>query len=107
MSEEQALAHARVLITKNRVFLFMKGSPNFPQCGFSGQAVGLLRQAGAEFAHFDILSDPDMRSAVKVLGSWPTFPQLYVDGELVGGSDILSEMAASGELSSLLDPGTP
>lgn len=104
MSEEQAMAQARELIQKNRVFLFMKGSPNFPQCGFSGRAVGLLRQAGADFGHFDILADPDMRAAVKVLGSWPTFPQLYVDGELVGGSDILAEMAASGELASLLGP---
>lgn len=102
MLEEQALAQARQLIQKNRVFLFMKGSPNFPQCGFSARVVDLLRQAGAEFSHFDILSDPDMRAAVKVLGAWPTFPQLYVDGELVGGSDIISEMAASGELAPLL-----
>lgn len=78
--------------------LFMKGTPDFPQCGFSAQAVQVLRAAGVEFAHVNILEDPELREALKRHANWPTYPQFYVRGELMGGSDILLEMYRSGEL---------
>ncbi|MDN5864943.1 MAG: Grx4 family monothiol glutaredoxin [Gammaproteobacteria bacterium] len=84
------------------VALFMKGTPDFPQCGFSAQSVQVLRAVGAEFAHVNILEDPEMRQAMKEYSNWPTFPQLYVHGELLGGSDILLEMYRSGELAEKL-----
>jgi len=88
------------------VVLFMKGTPDFPQCGFSAQSVQVLRAVGADFAHVNILEDPEMRQAMKTYSNWPTFPQLYVDGELVGGSDILLEMYRSGELAEKLPTKT-
>jgi monothiol glutaredoxin len=84
------------------VLLFMKGSPDFPQCGFSAQAVAVLRACGTNFDSFNILEDPELREGLKVYSNWPTFPQLYVKGELVGGSDILVEMYQSGELQPIL-----
>lgn len=84
------------------VLLFMKGSPDFPQCGFSAQAVAVLRACGAEFDSFNILEDPEIREGLKAYSNWPTFPQLYVKGELIGGSDILVEMYHSGELQPIL-----
>ncbi len=86
----------------HQVLLFMKGSPDFPQCGFSAQAVAVLRACGTNFASFNILEDPELREALKVHSNWPTFPQLYVKGELIGGSDILVEMYQSGELQPVL-----
>ncbi len=86
----------------HQVLLFMKGSPDFPQCGFSAQAVAVLRACGTSFASFNILEDPELREALKVHSNWPTFPQLYVKGELIGGSDILVEMYQSGELQPVL-----
>lgn len=80
------------------VVLFMKGTPDFPQCGFSAQAVQILRASGVEFAHVNILEDPELRQALKLRSNWPTYPQVYVKAELVGGSDILLEMHRSGEL---------
>lgn len=100
----EACRHAEELARSRRVFLFMKGSPDFPQCGFSARSVALLRQAGAEFGHCDVLSDELARQGAKELGAWPTFPQLYVDGELLGGSDILGEMAAAGSLAAAVTP---
>lgn len=91
------------LLTGNRVFLFMKGSPQFPQCGFSARAVAILRECGAEFGSFDVLEDDTVREGIKEYGSWPTIPQLYIDKELVGGSDIMMEMYQSGELKELLE----
>jgi len=85
-----------------KVFLYMKGTPDFPQCGFSARVVQILQHLGAEFGSCDILVDPEKRDAVKVYGKWPTIPQLYIDGELVGGCDITTEMFQSGELQSLL-----
>jgi len=85
-----------------KVFLYMKGTPDFPQCGFSARVVQILHHLGAEFGSSDILVDPEKREAVKVYGKWPTIPQLYIDGELVGGCDITTEMFQSGELQSLL-----
>ncbi len=90
------------LLADNRVVLFMKGEPEAPQCGFSSQAVGTLRDLDVAFAHVDVLSDPAIREGIKLYGDWPTIPQLYIDGELVGGSDIIVQMAASGELQQAL-----
>ena len=85
------------------VLLYMKGSPDFPQCGFSGQAVAALRALGSEFAHVNIFEDPELREALKTYSNWPTYPQLYVKGELVGGCDIVLEMYHTGELKKLLE----
>ena len=84
------------------VVLFMKGTPDFPQCGFSAQTVAALKQCGAQFRHVNIFEDPELRDALKKFSNWPTFPQLYVNGELVGGCDIVVEMYKSGELKQLL-----
>jgi monothiol glutaredoxin len=92
------------LIGSKRVFLFMKGSPDAPECGFSMRAVSILRAMNTEFGTFDILRDADLRQAIKEYANWPTFPQLYVDGQLVGGSDIMMEMWEQGELEKLVAP---
>ena len=84
------------------VVLFMKGTPDFPQCGFSAQTVAALRAVGAEFSYVNIFEEPEMREALKRLSNWPPYPQLYVKGELVGGCDIALEMYKSGELKKLL-----
>ena len=89
-------------INSGKVVLFMKGSKNFPQCGFSAQVVQILKQAGAEFRDINILADPELRQGLKEHSNWPTFPQLYVDGKLVGGCDIVTSLHESGELESLL-----
>ena len=85
------------------VLLYMKGTPDFPQCGFSAQTVALLRDVGAQFAYVNIFEDPEIREGLKVYSNWPTFPQLYVNGELIGGCDIAMEMHASGELKELIE----
>ena len=85
------------------VVLFMKGTPDFPQCGFSAQTVSALRNLGAEFRHVNIFDDPELREALKRHSNWPTYPQLYVKGELVGGCDIALEMYRNGELRQLLE----
>lgn len=90
------------LISSKKVFLFMKGSPDYPQCGFSMRAASILKAMGVEYGSFDILSDPEIRQGVKDFSNWPTFPQLYVDGQLVGGSDIMMEMWEQGELEKLV-----
>ena len=84
------------------VVLYMKGTPDFPQCGFSAQTVSALRACQAQFAHVNIFEDPEVREALKTYSNWPTFPQLYVNGELLGGCDITIEMYKSGELKQLL-----
>ena len=89
-------------IGSNRIMLFMKGNPSMPQCGFSAAVVGILKDVGVQFGSFNILADQDMREGLKEYSSWPTFPQLYVDGQLVGGCDIVREMHAKGELAPLL-----
>ena len=83
--------------------LFMKGTPDFPQCGFSAQTVTVLRHLGAEFHAVNIFDDPELREALKRHSNWPTYPQLYVKGELIGGCDIALEMYRSGELKQLLE----
>ena len=85
------------------VVLFMKGTPDFPQCGFSAQTVTALRHLGAEFRHVNIFDDPELREALKRYSNWPTYPQLYVKGELIGGCDIALGMYRSGELKQLLE----
>ncbi|HSG58278.1 MAG TPA: Grx4 family monothiol glutaredoxin [Woeseiaceae bacterium] len=85
------------------VLLYMKGTPDFPQCGFSGQAVAALKAVGKPFAYFNIFEDEEIRQGLKEYSNWPTFPQLYVKGELIGGSDIIVEMYHSGELKDLLE----
>ena len=85
------------------VLLFMKGTPDFPQCGFSGQTVAALNAVGKPFAFVNIFEDEEVRQGLKTYSNWPTFPQLYVKGELIGGSDIVIEMYHSGELAELLN----
>jgi monothiol glutaredoxin len=96
-------------VTDNSVVLFMKGTAQFPQCGFSGRAIQLLKQSGAKnLVTVNVLEDDEVRQAIKDFANWPTIPQLYVKGQFVGGSDILTEMYQSGELESLLkDAGAP
>ena len=92
-------------ISNNRVLLYMKGSPNQPQCGFSARAVQALASVGERFAYVDILSNPEIRSNLPIYANWPTFPQLWVDGELIGGCDIIAEMETSGELAEIIKSG--
>jgi monothiol glutaredoxin len=108
MSLDPALrSRIDALLTSNRVVLFMKGEPGAPQCGFSSRAVRALADTGVDYAHVDVLSDPEIREGIKVYGQWPTIPQLYIQGELVGGSDIIEQMARSGELHSALGVPAP
>lgn len=90
------------ILGSSKVVLFMKGNASFPQCGFSARAVALLKECGTEFKTVDILEDENLRQGIKDYGNWPTIPQLYVNKELVGGSDILMEMFEAGELQELL-----
>jgi monothiol glutaredoxin len=85
------------------ILLYMKGTPDFPQCGFSGQTVAALNAIGQPYAFFNIFEDEEIRQGLKAYSNWPTFPQLYVKGELIGGSDIVVEMYQSGELKKLLE----
>ncbi|HEY9121339.1 MAG TPA: Grx4 family monothiol glutaredoxin [Marinobacter sp.] len=90
-------------IEGNPVILYMKGTPQFPQCGFSARAVEVMTSVGKPFAYVNILEAPEIRASLPQYGNWPTFPQLWVKGELVGGSDILLEMHRSGQLASLVE----
>lgn len=95
--------HIQQTVSENPVVLYMKGSAQFPQCGFSSRAVQLLKACGVKkFLTVDVLADPDVRQGIKEFANWPTIPQLYVKGEFIGGSDILAEMYESGELQTLL-----
>ncbi len=84
------------------IVLYMKGNPQFPQCGFSGRAVQILQACGAEFAAVDVLADPEIRNGIKQYANWPTIPQLYIKGQLIGGSDIMQELYQKGELQKLV-----
>ena len=103
----QEKIHAQV--NANAVVLYMKGTPQFPQCGFSGATVQMLQACGLrDFVAVDVLADPDIRAGIKAYANWPTIPQLYVNGELVGGADIVRELYESGELQPLVNPaGAP
>ncbi len=108
MSLDPALrARIETLLATNPVVLFMKGNPNAPQCGFSSKAIGALDAAGATYTHVDVLGDAEIREGIKAYGDWPTIPQLYIGGELVGGSDIILQMAGSGELHAALGLPAP
>jgi monothiol glutaredoxin len=93
-------------IGKNPVLIYMKGAPNAPQCGFSARAVQALMACGEKFAYVDILQNPDIRTELPKYANWPTFPQLWIDGELVGGSDIIIELHESGELNNMVKAAT-
>jgi monothiol glutaredoxin len=90
-------------IAENNVLLYMKGTPQFPQCGFSARAVEALTQIGKPFAYVNILENPEIRSTLPRIANWPTFPQLWVKGELIGGCDIMMEMMQKGELAPLVN----
>jgi monothiol glutaredoxin len=97
-------AHARIdeLVKSNDVVLFMKGSPLFPQCGFSSKAIAILDHLGVTYESVDVLQDMEIRQGIKAYSDWPTIPQLYVKGEFLGGSDIMMEMYEAGELQTLV-----
>ena len=97
-----AIERIKSQLSSAPVVLYMKGTPDFPQCGFSAQTVAALRALGAQFKHVNIFEEPELREALKRFSNWPTYPQLYVKGELVGGCDIALEMYKSGELRKLL-----
>jgi monothiol glutaredoxin len=92
----------REQVEGNPIILYMKGTPQFPQCGFSGRAVQILKSCGAKFASVNVLAEPEIREGIKQFGNWPTIPQLYIQGQLVGGSDIMTELFEKGELQKLV-----
>ena len=100
---DDAQARIAEIVAKSDVLLFMKGSPLFPQCGFSSRAVAILNHLGADFESVDVLQDQGIRQGIKAFSDWPTIPQLYVKGEFIGGSDIMMEMYESGELAQLFE----
>ena len=102
MIDESTTRKIREQLDAAPVVLFMKGTPDFPQCGFSAQTAGALRALKANYRHVNIFEEPELREALKAYSNWPTYPQLYVKGELVGGCDIVTEMYRSGELKTLL-----
>ena len=102
MSDE-AQDRIEAVVKNNNVVLFMKGSPLFPQCGFSSRAIAILDQLNVEYESVDVLQDQGIRQGIKAYSDWPTIPQLYVGGEFVGGSDIMMEMYESGELAALME----
>lgn len=97
--------HDRIaeIVNGNEVVLFMKGTPLFPQCGFSSRAIAILERLGVAYATVDVLQDMEIRSGIKDYSDWPTIPQLYVKGEFIGGSDIMMEMYEAGELAELVE----
>ncbi len=102
MTHDEALKFIEDTVKKNELVLFMKGTPDFPMCGFSGRVVQILRHFGKEPVGVNVLEDEAIRSAVKTYANWPTIPQLYIKGEFIGGCDITVEMAHSGELEKML-----
>jgi monothiol glutaredoxin len=102
MSDNPVIERIKRDIGENNVVLYMKGTPVFPQCGFSAAVVQVLNHLGVRFKGIDILADPELRQGIKTFSNWPTIPQLYVKGEFVGGCDIVREMFESGELTELL-----
>ena len=103
MTDQDVNARIEQQLNAHDILLYMKGTPDFPQCGFSGQAVAALNAIGKPYAFVNIFEDEEIRQGLKAYSNWPTFPQLYVKGELIGGSDIVVEMYHSGELKQLLE----
>ncbi|TAN49676.1 MAG: Grx4 family monothiol glutaredoxin [Rhodospirillales bacterium] len=103
MNDNPVFARIKQEIADNPVVLYMKGTPMFPQCGFSAAVVQVLSERGIKFKGIDVLTDPSLRDGIKAFTNWPTIPQLYVKGEFVGGCDIVREMNQTGELNRLLD----
>lgn len=103
---EQTVARIKQQIADNPVLLYMKGSPSMPQCGFSARAVQALEACGVDFGFVDVLANPDIRQTLPQVADWPTFPQLYINGELVGGCDIITELHQRGELQKMLSTAT-
>ncbi|AJC48321.1 Grx4 family monothiol glutaredoxin [Allofrancisella guangzhouensis] len=101
--EQKVIDRIEEQIKENQIILYMKGSPNMPQCGFSANAANAVRSCGKPFAFVNILENPDIRATLPKYANWPTFPQLWVKGELIGGCDIIMEMKESGELQELID----
>ncbi len=102
MTTDPTTARLQSEITQNPVMLYMKGTPQFPQCGFSSRVVQILNHLGVEYKTANVLEDAALRDGIKQFSSWPTIPQLYVGGEFIGGCDIVTEMFQSGELENLL-----
>ena len=100
---DDAQSRIQSMVNDHAVILFMKGTPDNPQCGFSARVSAILKDNGAPFAAFNVLSDPAIRQGIKEFADWPTIPQLYIKGEFVGGSDIVSQMYLDGELQPLLE----
>ena len=92
----------RKQVSENQILLYMKGTPQFPQCGFSGKSVQLLQACGAKFESVDVLADPEVREGIKRFSNWPTVPQLYIKGQFIGGCDIMTELYQKGELQRLV-----
>jgi monothiol glutaredoxin len=97
-----AVERIEAYLESGPIVLFMKGSPDFPQCGFSARVVNALRECRSPFTHVDVLEDPELRQTLKAYSNWPTIPQLYIEGELVGGCDIVMDMYQSGDLSRMV-----
>jgi monothiol glutaredoxin len=97
-----AIERIEAYLGSSPIVLFMKGSPDFPQCGFSARVVHALRGCRATFTHVDVLEDPELRQTIKTYSNWPTIPQLYIEGELVGGCDIVMDLYRSGDLSRMV-----
>jgi len=102
MSENETQQNIDKLVKEQNVVLFMKGTPQFPQCGFSQRVAAILAQLNTEYAHVNVLLDSNVREGIKIYSDWPTIPQLYIRGEFIGGCDIVSELYQSGELGDLL-----
>jgi monothiol glutaredoxin len=100
--EEQLKNKIEEKVNPSKVFLFMKGSPDFPQCGFSAKVVQILQHLNIEFKSFDILTNEEIRQGIKEYANWPTIPQLYINGKFVGGCDIVTELATNNELQKLI-----
>jgi len=101
---KELLDQIDAVVKSHPIVLFMKGTPSFPRCGFSQRVAAILQSYGVPFQAVDVLMDPELREAVKIYSDWPTYPQLYLNGELIGGHDIVVEMHESGELAELLAP---
>ena len=101
--EMEPVAYIEKVLSENRVVLFMKGSPSQPLCGFSANAAGILASTGHDFAHVDVIADYEIREQIKQYSQWPTLPQIYVDKEFIGGSDILRQMSTDGSLQEMLN----